>query len=194
VNREIDDIEALIDEAGGTASLYGHSSGASLGLDAAARLGGKVAKLAMYEAPYNDDAEARRAWAQYVSQLTAALAAGRRGDAVALFMSYTGMPADQIDGMRKQPFWAGLEAVAPTLRYDHAGVLGNDASIPSERASRVRVPALVMYGEESFPFMAGTARTLSQLIPRALLRALPGQTHEVAPGAVAPVLTEFLAG
>ncbi len=86
VAREIEDIEALIDEAGGSAYLYGHSSGAALALEAALRLGNTVKKLAMYEAPYNDDAEAQRAWKQYIKQLTEALAADRRGDAVALFM------------------------------------------------------------------------------------------------------------
>lgn len=195
VRREIDDLEVLIGEAGGTACLYGHSSGASLAMDAAAKLGaGKVGKLAMYEAPYNDDPEARRAWGQYISQLTEALDAHRPGDALALFMRYTGMPADQVEGMRQAPFWPAMEAVAPTLAYDHTGILGNDAGIPSERAARVRVPTLVMYGAESFPFMAETARTLSQVIPQASLQALPGQTHEVAPAAIAPVLTEFLAG
>ena len=79
VAREIEDIEALIDEAGGSAYLYGHSSGAALVLEAALRLGKKVKKLAMYEAPYNDDAQAQRAWKQYIKQLTEALAAGRRG-------------------------------------------------------------------------------------------------------------------
>src|SRR6266496_4864538 len=103
VAREIEDIEALIDEAGGSASLYGHSSGAALALEAALRLGKKVKKLAMYEAPYNDDAEAQRAWKEYIKHLTEALAADRRGDAVALFMQYVGTPADQIEAMRHAP-------------------------------------------------------------------------------------------
>src|SRR5438128_6500893 len=82
VEREVEDIKALIDEAGGAAYLYGHSSGASLALEAAIKLGGKVKKLAMYEAPYNDDDEAKRAWKEYTNQLTNLLAANRRGDAV----------------------------------------------------------------------------------------------------------------
>ncbi len=109
-------------------------------------------------------------------------------------MAYVGMPAEQIDGMRKAPFWAGMEAIAPTLAYDHTAILGKDGAVPAERAARVRVPALVMYGDASFPFMAGTARALSQAMPQASLRVLAGQTHEVAPAALAPVLTEFLAG
>lgn len=191
VDREIEDIEALIDKAGGTAYLYGHSSGASLALDAADKLGSKVRKLAMYEAPYNDDPAARQVWGEYIRQLTEALAAHRRGDAAALFMRHVGMPADQIDGMRKAPFWAGMEAIAPTLAYDHTAILGKDASVPSERAARVLVPALVMHGGASFPFMADTAQALSQAMPHAALRALDGQGHDVNPGVLAPVLVEF---
>lgn len=195
VDREIEDIAALISEAGGSASLYGHSSGASLAMDAAVKLGSStVTRLAMYEAPYNDDPAAQRAWAQYVTRLTEALGDGRPGDAVAAFMTLVGTPADQIDGMRKAPFWAAMEAIAPTLAYDHAAILGQDGVVPAEQAARVQVPALVMYGDASFPFMAATARTLSQAMPQASLRALAGQTHEVSPAALAPVLTEFLAG
>ena len=75
VEREIEDIAALIERAGGPACLYGHSSGASLALEAAAELGDRVAGLAMYDAPYNDDPEARLAWGRYIEQLTEALAA-----------------------------------------------------------------------------------------------------------------------
>lgn len=153
----------------------------------------KVSKLAMYEAPYNDDPAVRQAWARYIREMTEALAAGRRGDAAVLFMSYVGVPAEQIDGMRQSPHWTAMEAVAPTLAYDHAGVLGQDLSVPAERAARVRVPVLVIYGDASFPFMADTARTLSQAIPRAELCALEGQSHDVNATVLAPVLAEFFA-
>jgi pimeloyl-ACP methyl ester carboxylesterase len=191
VDREIEDIEALIDDAGGSAYLYGHSSGASLAMLAAVSLGGKVSKLAMYEAPYNDEPEAQQAWAEYLEGLTGALADGRRGDAVALFMRYVGTPADQVDGMRAAPFWPSMEAVAPTMAYDHAAIQGPANSVPTEVAARVTVPALVMSGGASFPFMRDTARALSEAMPRAELRTLDGQTHEVNPGALAPVLLEF---
>lgn len=193
VAREIEDLEALIAVAGGTACLYGHSSGASLALEAAAALGERITGLAMYEAPYNDDPEAKRAWGEYIEQLTDALDAGRRGDAVALFMSYAGVPADQIARMRQAPFWSGLEALAPTLAYDHTGILGSDAAIPVERAERIRASTLVMHGDASPAFMGETARTLSQAIPQAQLRTLEGQTHEVDPAGLAPVLLSFFA-
>ena len=191
VDREIDDIEALIDRAGGPAFLYGHSSGGPLAMRAAVRLGSKVSKLAMYEPPYNNDPGAQQAWSQYLSQLAAALGEGRRGDAVALFMRLIGTPAAQVEAMRGAPFWAGWEAVAPTLAYDHAAVLGEPWSVPAGLAARVTVPALVMAGDASLPFMPGAARALSQAIPLGELRTLEGQTHEVKPGALAPVLVEF---
>lgn len=100
----------LIAVAGGAASLYGHSSGASLALEAAVALGQKVKGLAMYEAPYNDDPEAGRAWGEYIEQLTDALAAGRHGDAIALFMGYVGVPGAQIAGMRQAPDRAHTES------------------------------------------------------------------------------------
>jgi pimeloyl-ACP methyl ester carboxylesterase len=191
VDREIDDIEALIDRAGGSAFLYGHSSGGPLAMRAAIRLGSKVSKIAMYEPPYNNDPGAQASWSQYLGQLRTALAEGRRGDAVALFMRFVGMPAEQIDGMRRAPFWPGMEAVAPTLAYDHAAILGEPWSVPTDLAARVSVPALVMAGDAGLPFMPDAARVLSQAIPQGRLRMLAGQTHEVSPGVLAPVLVEF---
>jgi pimeloyl-ACP methyl ester carboxylesterase len=192
VEREIEDIQALIEVAGGRAALYGHSSGAALALDAALQLGGSVSKVAMYEAPYNDDPAARQAWRRYLEQLTEALTAGRHGDAVALFMAHVGTPAEQIDSMRQQDFWPAMAALGPTLAYDHTAILGEDGTVPAGRAARLSVPALVMYGTASFPFMAETARTLQQAMPRAELRALEGQGHDVSPAALAPVLLKFL--
>ena len=192
VDREIEDIQALIKVAGRTAALYGHSSGAALALDAALQLGGSISKIAMYEAPYNDDPGARQAWRRYLEQLAEALAEGRHGDAVALFMAYVGTPAEQIDGMRQQDFWQAMAALGPTLAYDHTAILGKDAAVPVERAARLSVPALVMYGTASFPFMAETALKLRQAMPHAELRALEGQRHDVSPAALAPALLEFL--
>jgi pimeloyl-ACP methyl ester carboxylesterase len=193
VEREIEDIDALIEEAGGSAFLFGHSSGGSLALDATVKLGERVRKLAMYEAPYNNDPEAQKAWGEYIKNLTEALASDRRGDAIALFMTLLGVPAAEIEGMRRSPFWSGMEAIAPTLAYDHTGILGKDGSIPAERAARVRVPTLVMNGGNGAPFMLETAKTLSRTIPAAKLRTLDGQTHNVQPEALAPILVEFFA-
>ncbi len=130
VEREIEDIDALIDEAGGSTFVYGHSSGACLALDATVALGDKIRKLAMYEAPYNDDPKAEKAWGEYIENLTEALASDRRGDAVALFMAYVGISTAQIEGMRHAPFWGGMEAIAPTLAYDHTAIMGRRARSP----------------------------------------------------------------
>ncbi len=192
VEREIEDIDVLITEAGGSAFVYGHSSGAALALEAAVQLGEKVKKLAMYEPPYDDDPEAQRAWKAYIQQLTELLAAGRRGDAVALFMSYVGTPAEQIEAMRHS--WPMFDALGPTLAYDHIAIMGLDRSVPIKLAAEVRVPTLVMNGSESFPFMYGTARKLSKAIPHAQLRTLEGQDHGPAVEVLVPVLEEFFFG
>jgi pimeloyl-ACP methyl ester carboxylesterase len=195
VEREIEDVAAMIGEAGGSAALYGHSSGACLAMEAAVALGARqVTRLAMYEAPYDDDPAVRPAWRQYLTEMTAALDGGRPGDAAALFMAFVGTPAEQIEGMRRAPFWPGIEAVAPTLAYDHAGVMGTDLSIPVDRASRVSVPTLVMHGGNGAPFMAQSAATLQKVIPGAELRTLAGENHNVSSRTLAPILAEFVAG
>jgi pimeloyl-ACP methyl ester carboxylesterase len=191
VEREIEDIEALIGEAGGQAFVFGISSGAALAMEATIELPHKIKKLAMYEAPYNDDAAGQQAWKEYITHLGELLAADRRGDAVALFMMLVGATADQTDAMRHTPVWPMFEAVAPTLAYDHIALLGEDAAIPIERAAGVAVPTLVMDGGASYPFMHVTATALANAMPNAQHRTLEGQTHEVAAEALAPVLVEF---
>lgn len=191
VAREIEDIEALIHEAGGSAFVFGHSSGASLAMEAALAVPEKIKRLAMYEAPYNDDEAARQAWKKYTSQLEALLSAGRHGDAVALFMALTGASADQVDEMRQNPVWPMFEAVAPTLAYDLIAILGEEASVPTERAARVSVPTLVINGGASYPFMHVTAAALAATIPHAQHRTLEGQTHEVSAEAITPLLVTF---
>src|SRR5215475_14455788 len=181
VAREIEDVAAVIDAAGGSAALYGHSSGGCLAIEAALALGsGQVTKLAMYEAPYDDDPAVVPAWHQYLADLKMALDENRAGDAAALFMAFVGTPAEQVESMRKAPFWPGIEAVAPTLAYDHIGLMGTDRSVPAERAGKVSVPTLVMHGSEGAPFMAASAATLGKLIPGGELRTIAGQSHNVS--------------
>ena len=191
LEREIEDIEALIDEAGGSASLYGISSGAALAMEAAIELGDKVSKLAMYEAPYNDDEAAQQAWRKYVKELRELLDAGRKGDAVGLFMMLVGASPEDVEGIRQTPMWPLWESIGHTLAYDHIAALGEDAAIPTERAARVNLPALVMDGSESFPFMHSTALALANAMPKGKHRTVEGQTHEVSAEAVAPLLIEF---
>ncbi len=189
LTREVEDIEALIKEAGGTAFVFGTSSGACLGLEAAIALGNKIRKLAMYEAPYSSEKGVEQAWKEYRKRLAELLAAGQRGDAAALFMQSVGTPADQIEGMRHAPVWSIFEAVAPTLAYD-AATMGEDRSVPAKRAAKVTAPTLVMNGTV-IPFMLDTAQTLARAIPHARHRTLEGQSHDVNLEVLAPVLVEF---
>lgn len=189
VEREIEDIEALIADAGEAAHVYGHSSGGALALEAAMRLGDKIKTLAVYEAPYNDEPAAQQRWREYGKRLTDVLAAGGTGEAVELFMKLVGMPDERLAQMKKSPAWQNLAALGPSLAYDHA-VMGENATVPAERAKRVRTKTLVMNGGATFPFMAVAAEALSKAIPHARLRVLEGQTHEVSNEALAPALIE----
>jgi hypothetical protein len=144
----------------------------------------------MYEPPYNDDAAARQAWRQYRGRLKETLAAGHHGDAVGLFMSLLGAPADQIEAMHQQPMWPMWEGIAPTMEYD-AAALGDEAAVPVRRAATLAVPALVIDGGASFPFMNITAKALASAMPKGQHRTLEGQTHEVAAEVLGPVLAQF---
>ncbi len=191
--REIEDIDALIEQAGGSAFVFGTSSGACLGLEAALALGSRVSKLAMYEPPYNSEGAGQVQWKEYNQNLTRALAEGRRGDAIALFMQLVGTPGDQVNGMRQAPVWPMFEAVAPTLAYD-AAAMGSTRSAPLSRAAKLAVPTLVMDGGANLtmmPFMHQSAAALAKSIPNAQQRTLEGQTHDVDLKVLAPVLIEF---
>lgn len=195
VAREVEDIEALIDAAGGAAYLYGISSGGALALEAAIGLPGKVTKLAVYEVPYDESDAGVQAWHVYRTTLAELTAAGKRGDAITLFMRLVGVPDDMIAGMRQSPMWATLEAVAPTLPYD-AAALGVDRTVPRERAATLTIPALIMDGGASLefmPFMRASAEALATAIPQAERRTLEGQTHNVDAKVLAPALSEFFA-
>jgi pimeloyl-ACP methyl ester carboxylesterase len=190
VDRELEDIAAVLEEAGGSANLYGHSGGAALALDAAAA-GLLVRKLALYEPPYILDATERPP-ADHVEQLEKMIAEGRRGDAAAYFMGEVARaPAEFVAEARTQPWWAGQEALAHTLVYD-SRILG-DYSLPTGRAQSVHVPTLVLAGGRDFPWMRDTARALADALPQGEARMLEGQGHSVEAAAIAPALKEFFA-
>ncbi|HEU5133592.1 MAG TPA: alpha/beta hydrolase [Steroidobacteraceae bacterium] len=194
VAREIEDLEALIDRAGGSAYVYGRSSGAALALQAAAVLGDKIRKLALYEAPYSDAEGAAREWKEFRVQLDALLAADRRADAISLFMKFVGAPDEVVAKMKASPAWPGMLAMAPTLRYDNA-ILGEDRSVPAGIAARVKATTLVMDGgasEGPMPFMRATADKLGKTIPGAQRQVVEGQAHDVSAPVLAPLLLKFL--
>src|SRR5260221_862552 len=192
VEREVEDLEALIHEAGGSAFVFGMSSGGVLALEAAAR-GLAITKLAAYELPFNSgDEHARQAAERYTQQLAALLNEGRRGDAVALAMTTWGAPPEAIAGMRQAPIWPLFEAVAPTLAYDDA-IMG-DCSVPTARLGSITVPTLVMDGGASPAFMHNAAQATAHALPHGQRGTLEGQTHDFAPQGLAPVLVEFFQG
>jgi pimeloyl-ACP methyl ester carboxylesterase len=191
VQREIDDIDALIREAGGSAFVYAISSGAALALEAAAS-GLSITKLALYEAPFMVGKPKHLPPADHQAQLVGLVAEGRRGDAVKFYMKdIIGMPGWLVTVFRVLPMWSKLKAIAPTLAYDSA-IMG-DFALPTRRAASLTMPTLVISGDKSMPVLREAAQRLSEVIPRARLRTLPGQTHNVAAAALAPVLKEFFA-
>ena len=191
--REIEDLEALIDEAGSSVCVYGISSGACLAIEAASVLGDKITKLALYEAPYDDRDGAAEGWREYRAELDRCVAADRNGDAVVLFMKLVGAQDKAVADMKASPMWPAMETVAPTLPYD-AAAMGDDRSVPVSRAAKIKAHALIMDGAMSkvyMPFMRESADKLAKAIPNAKRRTLEGQSHDVSTQVIAPVLAEF---
>ncbi|MFG1667363.1 alpha/beta fold hydrolase [Streptomyces sp. Y7] len=190
VEREVEDLAALIDAVGGEAALYGTSSGGALVLHAAAS-GLPVRQVAVYEVPFAVYEGGARERAEYTERLTEALGEGRRGDAVELFLRLTGMAEQMIQGARQSPMWAGMETIAPSLAHDNA-VMG-DGLVPRDRLASISVPVLAVAGSASPTWMHEAARAVAETVPGGSYRSLEGQTHMVEPDVLAPVLTEFFA-
>jgi pimeloyl-ACP methyl ester carboxylesterase len=189
VQREIEDIDALMGAVGGRVALYGVSSGAVLALLAAASL--PVSKLAMYEAPFMVGPHARTLPPDRTAVLTRMIAEGHRGDAVKYYMTEViGLPRFMPFLFQFLPMWRKLKAVARSLPYDSA-VMG-DFSIPRAEAAAIRVPTLVMAGTRTWPVLLDAAKAAAEAIPHARHETLPGQNHNVAAGAIAPVLEAFI--
>ena len=193
VEREIEDIGALIAEAGGTASVYGHSSGAALALHAAAS-GLPIVKLVLHEPPYGPGSEEeRRVSQEYAEDLQAILAEDRRGDAVELFMTTVGMPQEMVKGMRHTPRWTELEAMAPTLAYD-SEIMGDSSTVPTDLVARVAAESLVLVGGASPEWMSDVGKQVADALPNGQHMVLEGQEHVVPPEVLVPVLAEFFNG
>ncbi|GGZ77396.1 alpha/beta fold hydrolase [Streptomyces echinoruber] len=190
VEREVEDLAAVIGAVGGEAALYGISSGGALVLRAAAG-GLPLRRVAVYEPPFAMDDRAVREREQYTRDLTAALGRGRRGDAVELFLRLTGLAPEMIRNARQSPMWAGLETVAPSLAYDDA-VLG-DGRVPAHVLAAIRVPVLSLAGGASPGPLRAAARAVADGVPEGTYRVLAGQSHMVEPDVLAPVLAEFFA-
>jgi pimeloyl-ACP methyl ester carboxylesterase len=195
VAREVEDLEAVIDAAGGQACVYGISSGAVLAVDAARRLPDKITKLAIYEPPCVVDGS-RAPWPpDYLGQVTRLVASGRRGAAVKLWMRQAAaLPTPLIALTRVLPAWARLCAAAETIVQDGQVMAGTGAgSPPSAERFRVEVPTLVVDGAKSPLWLHHSADAFAALLPNAQRQTLAGQTHFVKPAAIAPALTQFFA-
>jgi pimeloyl-ACP methyl ester carboxylesterase len=196
VECEVEDIEALTRAAGGSALVFGHSSGAALAL-ASAAAGLAVARLALYEPPFIVDDSRPPLPADYAARLTDLVSVGRYGEAVEWFLAAAvGVPAVMLAEMRSSPMWTAMEKLAPTLLYDQA-VMGDTMAgrpLPATRWAAVTQPTLVLGGGASPPWMRHAAQSLAAILPNARYRSLEGQTHAVDPARLAPVLVEFFTG
>lgn len=196
VEREVEDIDALITVVGGAAFVFGHSSGAALALEAARLLPTKIARLALYEPPFIVDDSRPPLPRDYVAQMTERVAAGRRGDAVEYFMTAAvAVPDDMVAQMRSDPMWPTMEAVAHTLPYDGA-IMGDTMfgqPLPAARWAIVTLPTLVLDGGASPTWQRNGVQTLVAALPNAEQRTLAGQGHGADPDVLAPVLAEFFA-
>jgi len=191
--REIEDLAALLAAAGGSAYLMGCSSGAVLAADAADRLDG-FTKIALYEPPFIvDDTRAPRD-ADFVPVTEALIARGDRSGALKKFMKHVGMPGFMLAVMPLTPPWRKLKVVAPTLPYDLRilGDTGRGVPLDAQRWAGVTVPAIVLDGGKSPQYMRNAAKALSEALPKAEYRTLPGQTHMVNAAVLAPAVKEFL--
>lgn len=191
IEREVEDLDALIREAGGAARVFGYSSGAILALEAAAS-GLNITKLALYDAPIMVGDDVPRPPKDMADQLAKLVASGRRGDAVELFQTrLVGIPEPVVAQMRHAPFRPALEAIAHTLVYD--ATLVGDLTLHTARLRSIKAPTLVAYGGESPVFMGDAAKALAEALPDGRVSALAGQNHDIVPTALAPVLLEFFA-
>jgi pimeloyl-ACP methyl ester carboxylesterase len=185
VEREVEDLAALIAEAGGSARVYAMSSGCLLALHAAAG-GLAIPRLALFEPPIEAD-EAPAGETDFTTELAELVAAGRRREAVEFFHRGIGVPAEVMAQMTP-PVWAALEAVAPTLVYDCR--LSDAMSLRLIRS--VTVPTLVIDSQGSTDELTGMAAAVVDALPNGTGRSLAGAWHGVPDETLAPVLTEFL--
>jgi pimeloyl-ACP methyl ester carboxylesterase len=184
VDREVEDLAALIDEAGGSAFVYGFSSGAVLGLHAAAR-GLSIPKLALLEPPIPLDDQPEEG--DLGAEIAELVAAGRRGDAVEHFNRSIGVPEEMVAGMRDAPFFPTLEEIAHTLVYD----TNLTSSVTLELLATIATPTLVVGSEASGDYLQSSGRAVADAMPNGRFVALPGEWHGVPLEDLAPVMADF---
>ena len=188
VQRELEDLDAVLAAIADTTptSVLGHSSGAAVALEAAAA-GAEIEHLVVYEPPYtgSEGSTLRRA-----AELQALIDEGRLDDAAVLFLSATGLPAEQLERTRAWDGWPGMVARAGTLAYETGCC--NDGAVPVQRVRAVACPVLALAGDASPAWAADAAHAIADAAPRGTAEILAGQTHNPAPEVLAPLLCEAL--
>ena len=183
IEREVDDLAAVVTAAGGSAFVFGHSSGGALALEAAAS-GVPIRGVAVYEPPYTPGPTA-----EFAAQLAEMAAAGRTSDAAAAFLGLMGTPPAVVEQMKAGPHWEHMAAFAPSLA--HEVWLCNDGSVPADRLTKISAPTLVLAGGASPAWAQEVGSTVAGAVPNGRLRVLEGQSHGVADEVLVPVLREF---
>ena len=193
VEREIEDLAAVIDSAGGHAHVFGSSSGAVLAL-AAARRGLPIDRIALYEAPFIVDDTHTPNDPHLPARLRALVDDGRRGDAVKLFLRTVGAPGPMIALMPLLPVWKKLTGVAHTLPHDLTIVIDHQQGrpIPPGLYDAVSAPTLVIAGGKSPEYLRNAQADVADAVPHGRLETLPGQTHLIKAKVTAPVVAAHL--
>jgi pimeloyl-ACP methyl ester carboxylesterase len=193
VDREMEDLRAVIDHVGGTVSLFGHSSGAVLALEAASRRL-PVGQVAAYETPFIPEGSRPRPAPDVAARLVGLVKAGDSDGATALFQTeMIGLPVEMVEGMRHSDMWGYLTRLAHSLPYDYA-LFEPGCPIPSGRLAKIGVPTLAIAGSKTFPWLAAATEQVAQVVPDARFLSLEGQDHGVLqqPEALLPCLREFI--
>jgi pimeloyl-ACP methyl ester carboxylesterase len=194
VEHEIEDLEAVVEAAGGSAHLFGHSSGGALAIETAAR-GVSVTKLAVYEPPYIVDDSRPPLPADYVERLDELTAAGERLEVFRYFMTTAvGMPAEMVEAMANSPMIESMLPLAHTVAHDGRVMLRGSMygdPLPAEWRDAVTIPTLVMDGGNSPAWARNACRALVQLLPDVSYRTLEGQDHSATPDVLAPEIERF---
>ena len=195
VEREIEDLEALVGAAGGSADVFGMSSGGVLALRAAAA-GVRFRRAVVYQPPFTVDSAGHLPPPDLGRRLDELVASGERSAAVSHFMREgMGAPRSLVAFLRvARPIWRNLEAVAHTLPYDYALMDGTVHGRPlaAEPWGSVAIPTLVLDGGKSPASLRRAADALAERLPDARRRTIEGQSHNLSMKALAPLLEEFL--
>lgn len=188
VEREVEDLDAVVKAIGGSAGAYGVSSGGTLALEAAAA-GSAISKIAAFEMPY-DFGEGPQLPAEYLPRLRELTETGDRGGTVEYFLTTAmGVPPQGVEHMRKTPMWPGLEAISHTVLYD-ALIMG-DRQWPAERMAAVKVPTLAISSNASSPWIQHTSKKVAESLAGGEHTSVNGAPHDASPDVLAPVLIPF---